>query len=321
MPHCRMRPGSIPLCGLLCLTLAGAFAAPFKQPPEAERLAALGDIGGEPEAIRHLLTPDDNFTGITQPGPNDWLTWHIERGQTFADFQRSPGNLPDAKRRTLYLQPLGAFPEDGSPPLEELRRYLEAYFQLPAKLLPAHYPHDLEFAPRKNPHSGQPQILTREITRFLQTRLPDDAYCLIAVTMTDLYPAPSWNFVFGEAALTGRVGVFSFARHDPGFAGGNRPKDYLDLMLRRGCKTLAHETAHMFGLHHCIFYDCAVNGSNHLVEADARPQHLCPVCLRKLHYSARFDPVRRYEELFSFYRRHRWYEEADWVQRQLARKR
>ena len=30
--------------------------------------------------------------------------------------------------------------------------------------------------------------------------------------MTDLYLDDRWNFVFGQASLRGRIGVFSFAR-------------------------------------------------------------------------------------------------------------
>jgi archaemetzincin len=33
--------------------------------------------------------------------------------------------------------------------------------------------------------------------------------------MEDLYPEPSWNFVFGQASLNERVGVYSFARYGP----------------------------------------------------------------------------------------------------------
>src|SRR5262249_13129265 len=108
-------------------------------------------------------------------------------------------------------------------------------------------------------------------------------------------------------------------RDDPDFYGRERPADLRDLLLRRGCKTLAHETAHMFGCRHCIYFECVVNGSNHLEEADSRPQHLCPVCLRKLRVADDLDLEKRYRDLFRFYHAHHWYEEADWVERQLAR--
>jgi archaemetzincin len=34
-----------------------------------------------------------------------------------------------------------------------------------------------------------------------------------------------------------------------------------------------------------------LNGSNHQEERDARPLHLCPVCLRKLCWNLRVEPV------------------------------
>jgi archaemetzincin len=136
--------------------------------------------------------------------------------------------------------------------------------------------------------------------------------------MIDLYPHPTWNFVFGQASLSERTGVFSFARFDPAFFGQKRPEEHRDLIFRRSCKTLAHELAHTFGLQHCIYHECLVNGSNHQREADSRPQHLCPICLRKLHHAVGFDPVARYEALAEFYGRHGWSDEESWVQGRLA---
>lgn len=39
-----------------------------------------------------------------------------------------------------------------------------------------------------------------------------------------------------------------------------------------------------------------MNGSNSLPESDSKPLHLCPVCLRKLCWNLRVDPVRRFVE-------------------------
>ena len=74
----------------------------------------------------------------------------------------------------------------------------------------------------------------------------------------------------------------------------------------------------MFGLEHCIYFNCVMNGSNGMGETDAQPQHLCPICLRKLHHAIGFDPVKRYEDLARIYRREKWFEDYDWIQRQLA---
>ena len=115
------------------------------------------------------------------------------------------------------------------------------------------------------------------------------------------------------------MGIYSFARYDPQFWDEPRGKDYRSVILQRACKVLAHETTHLFGLQHCIFYDCVVDGANHMNETDAQPQHVCPICLRKLHHTIGFDPVKRYQDLARFYRRQHWFEEFDWVERQLAK--
>ena len=136
--------------------------------------------------------------------------------------------------------------------------------------------------------------------------------------MQDLYPEPSWNFVFGMASLRERVGVFSFARYDPAFYGRQAGAAAAATMLRRSCKVLAHETGHMFGLRHCIHFQCGMNGSNHLAESDSRPIHLCPICLRKLQHAVGFDHVARYRALEAFYQRVGLKPEAAWVRRRLA---
>merc|ERR1719171_2835453 len=126
----------------------------------------------------------------------------------------------------------------------------------------------------------------------LVPRVPRDAYGLMAVTMCDLYPKPEWNFVYGLARLQQRVGIFSFVRHTP----GNGPKQWCEAqLLHRALKTLLHEIGHMFGLKHCTWYNCLMRGNNgEGVEHQLNYLHLCPVCLRKLHWCIGFDIRNRY---------------------------
>ncbi|CAG04423.1 unnamed protein product, partial [Tetraodon nigroviridis] len=135
--------------------------------------------------------------------------------------------------------------------------------------------------------------------------------------MIDLYPRESWNFVFGQASLSKGMGVFSFARYDDDFysktyAGKLKkslhPKqgDYslfdgyytppiTSTLLLRSCKTLTHEIGHIFGLKHCQWLNCVMQGSNHLEESDRRPLDLCPICLRKLQTVVGFHIGERYK--------------------------
>ena len=61
---------------------------------------------------------------------------------------------------------------------------------------------------------------------------------------------------------------------------------------------MVHEIGHMFGLEHCIYYECTMNGSNGPFEYDYRPNRtLCPVCLAKLKMNIKFDCLQRYQRM------------------------
>jgi len=175
----------------------------------------------------------------------------------------------------------------------------------------------VDITSRLHPATGGLQLLTTSILKLLRHRLPADGFALLGITMIDLYPEPAWDFVFGQAAVQDRVGVYSFARYDPRFYGQRPSMESHQLMLRRSCKVLAHETGHLFGIDHCIWYHCLMNGSNHIAEADARPLHLCPVDLRKLHWSVGFDVVERYRRLWSFAQQAGFKDEARWLDHRL----
>ena len=284
---------------------------------EEERRTALGPTEDLPASLRRALSPE-GFAPLSRPGPHDWLAAHPEPGQSFGEYVRSRPNRPGGRRAILYLLPLGEGARGAGPAPERIRAYAEAFFVMPARLLPAVPLEAVGATTRVNPHTGKRQLLTTDILSFLVGRLPGDAFCLAAFTMEDLYPEPSWNFVFGQASLRERVGVYSFARYDPAFHGEPRGPNYERVLLRRSLKVMAHEVSHMFGLPHCVYYACGLNGSNHLAEADSRPPHLCPVCLRKLWHGVGFDVVRRYEALESFYRAAGLGEEVAWVRGRLT---
>lgn len=291
----------------------------FEPPTSAERLKAIGSTANLPEVLQKAFDPGADFDPIPAPGPHDWQANHPEPGQAFEEYVRSSPNRPDARRTVIYLQPLGDFAKDKSPPLERLRDYAGAFFSMKVKILPSIDISGAHLTSRRNPHTGNRQIQTGGVLNLVRKTLPDDAFCLLAITMEDLYPDERWNFVFGEASLRQRVGVYSFARYDPLFYKEPRGKDYEKLILRRSCKVLAHETGHMFGLQHCIHFRCLLNGSNHLGESDSRPMHLCPVCLRKLQYAVGLDVPARYRDLLRFYKEGGFDDEARWMEQRITR--
>ena len=124
--------------------------------------------------------------------------------------------------------------------------------------------------------------------------VPSDAYCLLTVTMQDLYPFDSWNYVFGWANYTSRVGVFSFCRYDPSLMGRERSEVTETELLENACYVMAHEIGHMFGMTHCTFYECIMNGFNSYEEQRRFKRYLCPVCLRKLQSNIGFNTKKRF---------------------------
>ena len=285
----------------------------FQLPEFAERIQAIGCPENLPATDRKALDPSDDFESVRTPKPGDWLAEHEEPGQTFEDFILAPRNIPDQTRNKVYLQPLGEFPEERSPSLDILKEYAAAFFMMEVEVLPVLDNELSTFTNRINHFTGTRQIFTADVLTELKARIPHDGFCLLAITMNDLYPHPSWNFVFGQASIYDRVGVFSFTRYDPAFYGEKRDQDYKRSILKRSCKVLAHEIGHMLSLAHCIFFQCVMNGSNSLKEGDSRPFFLCPVCLHKLQSSIGFDYIDRYRRLFHFYQKVGFEEQAHWV--------
>ncbi|PNJ50909.1 AMZ2 isoform 6 [Pongo abelii] len=222
---------------------------------------------GEQRLMNEAFQPaSDLFGPITLHSPSDWITSHPEAPQDFEQFFSDPyRKTPSPNKRSIYIQSIG------------------------------------------------------DILKFLKKKKPEDAFCVVGITMIDLYPRDSWNFVFGQASLTDGVGIFSFARYGSDFYSmryeGKVKKlkktsssDYsifdnyyipeiTSVLLLRSCKTLTHEIGHIFGLRHCQWLACLMQGSNHLEEADRRPLNLCPICLRKLQCAIGFSTVERYKAL------------------------
>jgi archaemetzincin len=283
----------------------GAAPHPSVQQPSASAPEALA-----PE-VRRAFEPQAGFKPLPKPRPGEWLDRHPEPGQSVTQFERSARVVPTTERRTLFILPIGRFESGLSPRLSTLADYVQRFIGLPVQVLPAVA--DGTLPARKRTHGGVEQLLTGDLLEALRARVPPAAYGLVGVTMSDLFPAPRWNYVFGEARFTERVGVYSFARYDPHFHGEPREPTAAHLILERSLKVMTHEIGHMFGVEHCTAYLCVMNGSNSLEETDRAPMHMCPVCLRKLHLAVGFSPTERYGALAAFYRAHAFSAEAQWV--------
>lgn len=246
---------------------------------------------------------------LTKPGPHDWLANHKEAGQTFKQYLAADPVRKGRDGVTIYIVLLGDFTPEQKRILKATEKYLEIFYQVPVKIQKEM---TLAGVPERGKRQHSPfgeQILTTYILdEVLKPERPKDALAYLAFTASDLFPEPSWNFVFGQARLRDRTGVWSIARlGDPA-----ESKDAYQLCLRRTLHTASHETCHILTIQHCTAFDCNMNGVNNLDEADRKPLTMCPVCLRKVCWNLQVDPPTYLSQLEGFCREHELKEEADW---------
>jgi archaemetzincin len=244
------------------------------------------------------LRPLHQRLGKAKPG--EWLAEHHEDGQTFDAYRASDPVIPDKKRRVLHVQPLGDLTATQRRIITRTADYMARFFNLEVRtredlamaLIPSR-------ARRVHPTWGDKQILSTYVLEdLLQPRLPDDAMAYIAFTASDLWPGHNWNFVFGQASLRDRVGVWSLYRN----GNPDESPESFRLALLRTMKIAVHETGHMFSLPHCTAYECSMGGTNSLDESDRSPLWLCPECMAKIAWATGADPVARYRKLAEYCR-------------------
>lgn len=265
--------------------------------PQLARAAALSDpIDDAIARIKPL------FTKKKPPFAGDWLADHQEPGQTYAQF-RATTPLPAIDLySTLRIVPIGPLTEGQATVLEVVRDFLKPFFGLALELdAPVPLAEIPAQAQRVSDSFGRRQLLTTHLLNaaLMKRRRAKDA-AVLGITAFDLWPGAGWNFVFGQASLTHRVGVWSMARN--GDADGRR--EMRRLCAFRTAMTAAHETGHMFGMRHCIAYECGMNGSNHAEERDRQPFEFCPECQPKLWWTLRLDPLARSQQLEKVARKH-----------------
>ncbi|MHC9541212.1 MAG: archaemetzincin [Vulcanimicrobiota bacterium] len=269
-----------------------------------------------------FIYDDRDFMRMRKPSPGDWLDRFDEFGQSFEDYKAIKPTRPTIKRRYIVLLPIGDFSAEQEKLLQSAAAYCEIYYCCPVRLEKPLRNLDKKFSRNRSlgPHNWTQYRTGYFLDSFLKPSLPEDALCYLGVTMSDLYPGDSWNFVFGQASVKERVGVYSLFRYAPGVFGGPETENPDAVILRRSMKVMVHEIGHMFSLYHCIYYHCRMNGGNSLQEMDSSPLHMCPICLQKLQWNLGFDMRKRYERLRDFYEKQGMNDEAAWIQKRLNRK-
>ena len=95
------------------------------------------------------------------------------------------------------------------------------------------------------------------------------------------------------------------------------------LWLGRDCRTASHELGHCFGIEHCVYYACIMQGSCSLAEDARLPPYLCPIDLAKILDASGITAETRYQALLSFCNQHAdvhlFAAFAAWISAHLAR--
>ena len=254
--------------------------------PSLDRLEPSSTMVAAMQAVKPFFAP------LPAPGPVDWLASFKEPGQTFAEYLNSEPTVPTAERNIIYVLPLGKFTKRQENVIQITSAYLGAFYGLEVTVLPQQplqRPLRIKDS-RINAISKKEQVRTGHILdEVLRPMLPGNAAALIAFTNEDLFPDSSMNYVFGQASLENRVGVWSLYRLDD-------KADFRTFLLRT-IKIAAHETGHMFSMHHCTAYNCVMSGSNHLAETDSHPIDACPECMAKVCWFSQISPADRYLRL------------------------
>lgn len=279
---------------LLIFLLFQLFACHKPVEPEQQVIVPENQSSKEvPEKYRkYIKSIEPFFKPMGEPSPDEWLATFPENGQTFEQYINSDPTLPTEQRNKIYIQPIGKFDKKQKKVIEFAAEYMEKFYNLPVKLLDLkHFEEPLSLENyRIHSEWKIKQIRTGYILeKILLPELPADAAAMIAFTSDDLYPDKNFNFVFGQASLENRVGVWSLYRLD----------DNADFktFLKRTLKVSVHETGHMFSITHCTKFQCVMSGTNHLGETDKRPIDACPECMAKIVWMTKSDPQKRYKDL------------------------
>ncbi len=304
VPHVRRTAAFIALLALSALLPAGCSRS---GDTPASNMSAAREAKKERKELRdNIKKIEPFFKPMAKPAAYDWLASHNEPGQTFDEYLDADPVKPTRERDAIYILPLGTFTPQQTKIVAIASGYIEAFYGLAIKMLPARpikRPLRIKDS-RRNTYTKVEQVRTGYILdELLKPLLPADAAALIAFTPEDLFPDPSMAYVFGQASLENRVGVWSLARLDDN-------ADF-DTFLRRTIKIGAHETGHMFSMRHCTKYECLMSGTNHLGETDRRPIDACPECTAKICWISNADQASRYKTLAMFCRKNGLVKEAD----------
>lgn len=247
----------------------------------------------------HLASVSKNDIPLPKPKAGDWLFSHKETGQSLAEFRNSKPLKPNKTAQTIYLKPIGGFTGLKLREIEACRAYLEIFFQIKTVILKQSGDEVVPASARRiGPQQHEQLLATYLRDTVIAKEKAKDAIAIMGITEMDLYPDPKWNYVFGLASYQEGLAVSSVFR----LQNGPLSEKNYKLSLIRLLKISSHEIGHIFGLKHCIYASCVMNGTNNMLETDKSVLRLCSNCLSKLNSSLNFDNEKRLMELIKFFK-------------------
>jgi len=275
------------------------------------------------------------FEPIPNPGPQNWLGLHPELMQTFEAFKHAFGEHrsrigPSPDRHCMHLMPLG--PGEPEPTLFAQLRGICAAFFTPLRVAVLRQPGGVP-APQEDGVIDADEALLW-ITAGLRSDSALTVALTDAPLSSDGAPtigASDWTARVGVFSLS----ICAFAQPRDGSPSNEPRPDLVDNFERAlsqchvredtsripGCvspatallsasmlddaaryfervvKLVVHQAVHLFGVLHCCYYRCVMNGSSSMNEFDNKPPYVCGMCLKKLNYVVGFDPLDRYAQL------------------------
>ncbi len=260
-----------------------SLALQLRLPTPHDGEAQLSRIQAAADAQRAL------FARKVKPRYGEWLAHFEEPGETFNQYLRAVAPARRAIDGDILVLPLGSFDARLARIVADAVALAELFYGRGVRLLPAQPVPPLTTEQRRGSGPDE-QLFSLPLLDLLKPRVPPGAAALLAMTPMDLTPGPGWNFVFGQASLIDRVGVWSLYR----LAEARAPAP---MQFRRVAQVMLHELGHMFGLWHCTAYTCCMNGSNSLPESDRAPLAFCPECDAKVVWRFGLDPLQRHRRL------------------------
>ena len=169
---------------------------------------------------------------------------------------------------------------------EEFTRVLNFYTHCPLKNIDKKVKKNIQH--RMN--GDQLQINFDSLHTILEKyTLPNDGYCLLGITLCELYDALSCI----QFSYKNNVGIMSITDYvydySPSILQMKFPYDISKIVVKN--------ILHMFGVYECVYFECLMNNTRNYNDNNF---NLCPVCLHKLFEINCIDIPLQYKKMYNY---------------------